>query len=104
MTISSEESELKKQMVPSFWNYFKSFYYTNTHIQPIDLKHVLPTLGCPDDAIVKTAQSITSLPGVQQILGQPFSYKNIKVIEISNEIMELNGFRLKVERQLNDGC
>ena len=103
MTLNLSLYEIKKHMVPPIWDYFKSFYYSKTLVEPVDLKQVLPTLGCPDDAIVQIAQNITSLPGVQQVLGEPIIYMNTEESKKKSEILKKNGFQILNCRQHKNG-
>lgn len=77
-------------MTPGIFDFFKSFYYSNTYVPPVDLseewivKHFLTTED-PDTA--ESAQMLISIPEVREVLSAPLTYsedtilKNGKILE-----------------------
>lgn len=83
-------------MTPTFSDFFKSCYYSNTYLPSVDLsdkgltKHLLETEYQKDAEI---AQNLISNPEVQKILSEPFAYDLAEVPE-KNAILEKHGFKL----------
>ncbi|MEZ5315628.1 MAG: hypothetical protein R3E91_05425 [Chlamydiales bacterium] len=83
-------------MSPATWDYFRSFFYSNTTVSPIDLEGNL-TAGkykCCYEDVIKTAQRITSSEDVQKVLSQPFG-NYVQKIQENQEIEE----RIKVLKE-----
>lgn len=84
-------------MTPTFSDFFKSFYYSNTYLPSVDLgdkgltKHLLATEN-QEDAI--TAQRLISNPEVQTVLSEPLTYDLTEAIPEKNAILQRHGFKL----------
>lgn len=82
---------------PNFFNYFKSFYYSNTYLPPVDLsdqslsKHLLEKI---EPKAAEVAQRLISDPEVQKVLSEPLSYDLEKEVPIRNTILTSRGFIL----------
>lgn len=83
-------------MTPTFSDFFKSFYYSNTHVSPVDLSeegisgHLLAS---EDSETANQVQQLISDPEVQRVLSEPLSYDPEKIKE-NNEILTQCGFKL----------
>jgi hypothetical protein len=83
-------------MIPSVSDFFKSFYYANTYVPPVDLseqalsKHLLAS---EDAKTAKIAQNLISIPGVQSVLSEPLSYDPTE-ISAKNDVLTDAGFTL----------
>ncbi|MBS4167681.1 hypothetical protein [Parachlamydia sp. AcF125] len=84
-------------MTPTFSEFFKSFYYSNTYVPPVDLskqgvsKHLLETEN-PEAAA--TAQRLISNPEVQQVLSEPLTYDLTERVPRRNAMLERHEFKL----------
>jgi hypothetical protein len=82
--------------LPTFFDFFKSFYYSSTYVPPVDLgkqemlKHLLENEN-QETAIA--VQQLTSEPEVQQVLSQPLTY-DLAEIPKRNDILKRHGFKL----------
>ena len=83
-------------MTPTFSDFFKSFYYSNTYVSPVDLseqgiaKHLLAS---EDSETANQVQQLISDSEVQRVFSEPLSYDPEK-IEENNEILTQRGFKL----------
>lgn len=83
-------------VVPKFSDFFRSFFYLNTYVSPVDLseqgisRHLLSP---EDDEITATVRQLISHPEVQPILSEPLTYELEKVKE-NNRTLERRGFGL----------
>lgn len=83
-------------MSPTFFDFFKSFYYVNTYLPSIDVsddalsKHLMERENLE---VAKIAQRLISQPQVQQVLSDPINYNRIKR-EKMKKILTEHGFRL----------
>ncbi|KAF3361791.1 Uncharacterized protein PHSC3_001681 [Chlamydiales bacterium STE3] len=83
-------------MTPTFTDFFKSFYYSNTYLPPIDLskqslsKHLLEK---KDPLASETVQRLISIPEVQQILSTPITYDKNTALQ-NNAVLQRHGFNL----------
>ncbi|MEZ5315623.1 MAG: hypothetical protein R3E91_05400 [Chlamydiales bacterium] len=81
---------------PSTWEYFRSFFYSNTTVSPIDLEGNL-TIGkykCPDDWVIQRAQTITCYnEDVQKVLSETLTYEP-EEIKKRGEVLKKHGFKL----------
>ncbi len=79
---------------PTFSDFFKSYYYSNTFLAPVDTsvrglsKHIL------NDETATTAQNLISQEGVQEILSAPLTYTDENKIEENNNALKEKGFEL----------
>lgn len=83
-------------MVPTFSDFFKSLYYLNTYLSPVDLSEKGVSsylLASEDQETASKAQELLSLPGVQRVLSEPLSYDHKKITK-NNKILELQGFKI----------
>lgn len=81
---------------PTFKDFFKSFYYINTYVPPVDLSEQELSqymLESEDSKTAKIAQQLISNPEVQPILSEPLSYEFEK-IEEKNKCLIEKGFNL----------
>lgn len=84
-------------MTPTFSNFFKSFYYSNTYLPSVDLsdkgltKHLLATENQED---ASTAQRLISNPEVQAVLSEPLTYDLAEAVPEKNAILQKHGFKL----------
>ncbi|KIC72287.1 hypothetical protein DB42_DF00010 [Neochlamydia sp. EPS4] len=91
-------------MTPTFFDFFKSFYYSNTYVPSVDLseqrlsRHLLEN---EDNKAAATAQRLISDPEVQQVLSEPLVYDREKIIE-KNQILTRHGFNLLSNKPLLD--
>lgn len=86
-------------MAPTILQYFRSFYYPATHLNPIDLDKNLKRHRCQSADIAQLAEKVISLPQVQDVLSEPLSY-DYEPAKRKNEIMENLGFRILAKKQL----
>lgn len=92
-------------MTPTSDDFFKSFYYANTYVPPVDLsekalaKHLLST---EDKETALKAQELISIPEVQEILSSPLTY-NIDDIMENNEVLTEHGFNLLSHKPYRKG-
>ncbi len=83
-------------MTPALSDFFKSFYYSNTYVSPVDLseqgisRHLLAS---EDGETANKAQQLISNPKVQRVLSEPLSY-DLKKIKKNNEVLTQRGFKL----------
>jgi hypothetical protein len=92
-------------MTPSFSDFFKSFYYSNTYVPPVDLseqalsKHLLES---EDAKTAKIAQELISPPEVQSLLSEPLTYQPTEWL-IKNKILTDRGFKLLSVKPISNG-
>lgn len=83
-------------MAPRFLDFFKSCYYSNTYIPPVDLsdgKLSEQMFSDKDQNIATKAQQLISTQEVQGVLSSPLSYDSDE-IKKKNAILEKHGFKL----------
>lgn len=84
-------------MTPTFQDFFKSFYYSNTYVPPVDLsdeglaQHLLKN---EDAAAAGIAQRLISEPNLQQVLSEPLSYDLAVKVPQNVQILENQGFKM----------
>ncbi len=89
----------------SFFDFFKSYYYSNTYLDPVDLseqevsKHLLETES-PEAAA--TAQRLISDPEVQEVLSEPLTYDFAEIAK-KNDPIERHGFKILGKKQTLTG-
>lgn len=66
---------------------FKSYYYQNHYVEPINIEKDLINFVCSNKDIVHRAQSIVSLPEVRKVLSEPFN-RETDEIHNKNEILK----------------
>lgn len=87
---------MRIKMTPALSDFFKSFYYSNTYVSPVDLseqgisRHLLAS---EDGETANKAQQLISNPKVQRVLSEPLSY-DLKKIKKNNEVLTQRGFKL----------
>jgi len=92
---------MRNSMIPSVCDYFRSFYYSNTYMDPVDLDQDLPTkYACPDDNVRQMAQRTMSSPEVQKLFSDPLSFER-PVIDQKNAVLERNGFQILGQKAAN---
>lgn len=83
------------EMNPTFFDYFKSFYYVNTYLPPVDLseqslsKYLMEN---ENPEVARTAQRLFSNPEVQKAFSTPISYDRT-TREHKSKILENHGFK-----------
>lgn len=83
-------------MTPTFSDFFKSFYYSNTYLPSVDLsdkeleKHLLAT---ENPAEAATAQKLLSNAEVQEVFSAPLTY-DLEEIPKKNAILQKHDFKL----------
>lgn len=88
-------------MTPSFSDFFKSFYYTNTYLPFVDLsdkglrKHLLAT---ENQEAADIAQRLISNPEVRAVLSEPLTYDLAEAVPERNAILQRHGFSLLSSR------
>lgn len=90
-------------MTPTFSDFFKSFYYSNTYVSPVDLSEqgISGHLLASEDAeIAHQAQQLISEPEVQRVLSEPLSY-DLEKIKENNAVLTQRGFKLLSSKPLN---
>lgn len=83
-------------MTPKFGDFFKSFYYANTYVPPVDLSEEALSkdlLSNEDNETALKAQKLISIPEVQAVLSSPLTY-NIDEILDNNDVLIDHGFNL----------
>ena len=89
-------------MTPKFVDFFKSFYYSNTYVPPVDLgdqnlsKYLLKREDSETESI---AQRLISNPEVRSVLSAPLSY-DLEKINLNNEVLKKHGFKLLSSKPL----
>lgn len=84
-------------MSPSFSDFFKSFYYSNTYVPSVDLseqgvsRHLLEN---ENQEVAATAQRLISTPEVRKVLSEPLTYDFSQAVPERNVILQRHGFRL----------
>ena len=89
-------------MTPRFLDFFKSCYYSNTYIPPVDLsdeKLSEQMFGDKDQNIATKAQQLISTQEVQGVLSSPLNYDPDEVKK-KNAILEKHGFKLLSSKQI----
>lgn len=64
-------TDVEDTLIPSFEECLRSFFYEQTTLPAVDLTQVVKKNLCKDAALIKEAQKITDLPGVQMLLSSP---------------------------------
>lgn len=81
---------------PTFTDFFKSMYYSNTFLPPVDLSEQALSqhmLEAEDKIAAATAQAVISIPEVQAILSEPLE-DDLATIEKNNIILQKYGFKI----------
>lgn len=84
-------------MTPTFSDFFKSFYYSTTYLQPVDLSEQRLSeclLETENQETAEKAQQLISNPEVQKALSEPLSYDLVKEVPEKNAILQKHGFTL----------
>ena len=87
-------------MTPTFSDFFKSFYYSNTYVSPVDLseqgiaKHLLAS---EDSETANQVQQLISDSEVQRVFSEPLSYDPEK-IEENNEKSPIFDFQRPISQ------
>lgn len=82
--------------LPTFTDFFKSYYYSNTYVPPVDLsdkalsKHLLER---ENSDLASTISKLISEPEVRTVLSEPLSYEP-KECSVKNEILQRHNFKL----------
>lgn len=83
-------------MSPTFFDFFKSFYYVNSYVPPVDLsdqglsKHLMEK---ENPELAGIAQRLISDPEVQPALSEPITY-DLTITAKRREILTKHGFKL----------
>jgi hypothetical protein len=83
-------------MTPTFSDFFKSLYYSNTYVSSVDLSeqgisgHLLES---EDVVTANKVQKLISNSEVQAVLSKPLSY-DLEKIKENNEVLKRHGFKL----------
>ena len=91
-------------MTLTFTDFFKSCYYSNTYVPPVDLsdealsKHLLDPV---EDKVALKAQELISNEDVRAVLSEPLSYDPDEVKE-KNAVLQQHGFKLLSSKPLLD--
>lgn len=80
-------------MLPSFTDFFKSFYYSNTYVSPVDLSDKSLSTHLLASTNAKKAQKLISRPEVKSMLSEPLSCDWEK-IQDNNAILGQHQFKL----------
>ncbi len=84
-------------MVPTFSDFFKSFYYSNTYLRAVDLsdkalaKHMMEK---SNPEVANIAKELISRAQVKPILSEPLSYDLVGVVQNNNNKLKEHGFKL----------
>lgn len=83
-------------MRPAFLDFFKSYYYSNTYVSPVDVsdRGLSKHLMLDNQEIAEKAMNLISEQGVQEILSAPLIYTNENKIEENNQALKDKGFEL----------
>jgi hypothetical protein len=88
------------KMHPEFLDFFKSFYYTNTYLPPVDLSEQVMSKQLLDNEDKKTAdvaKKLISDPEVQKIFSEPLTF-DFPTIRQKNKILQNHGFRILAKK------
>ncbi|EFB42324.1 MULTISPECIES: hypothetical protein [Parachlamydia] len=86
-------------MLPSFTDFFKSFYYSNTYVSPVDLSDKSLSTHLLASTNAKKAQKLISRPEVKSMLSEPLSCDWEK-IQDNNAILGQHQFKLLNKKNL----
>jgi hypothetical protein len=85
------------RITPTFSDYFKSFYYSNNYLLPVDLsdkKLAKYLLAKENPQAAAIAQKLISNREVQEVLSAPLSFDMAEEIPKKNAILQKHGFKL----------
>lgn len=84
-------------MTPTFFEFFKSFYYSNTYLPSVDLSEQGLSrylLQNEDEKAATIARDLISQAHVKSVLSEPLMYDSAKKVATKNFILKQYGFRL----------